>query len=123
MRVFRITTPLVFAILLTSMAFSLDVSGRWTGKTADDHDIVLTLKSDKDKVSGSMAGADGTTEYPLQDVKLESDNLTFSVEVEYQGSPIKLLAIAKLATDQIRLHLETADGSWTSEAMLSRGAK
>ena len=123
MRVFRFAAPVVAALLLTSLAFSLDVTGTWKGKTADDHDVVLTLKSEGANVSGSMTSADGKSEYPLQDVKSDGDKLAFSVEVEYQGSPIKILGTANVAGDQIRLHLETADSSWSSEATLSREAK
>ena len=112
-----------FAILvLTTLAFGLDLTGKWIGKTEDGHDVVLTLKTGP-QVSGTLLGADGKTEYPLQDVKSDGENLAFAVDIQWQGSPLRILAKGKTATDQIQLHLETEDASWSSNANLSREAK
>lgn len=110
-------------LTFTSLAFGLDLTGKWTGTSPDGYPLVLTLKGEAAQVSGTLLGADGKTEYPIKDTKLDGDVLSFSVDTEYQGGPIKLLAKAKLGTDQILLHIETADGSWTADAPLNRGAK
>ena len=70
-----------------------------------------------------MLGADGKTEYPIKDTKLDGDVLSFTVDSEYQGAPIKLIAKAKIGADQILLHIETADGNWSADAPLKRDAK
>jgi hypothetical protein len=53
---------LIFAF--TSLAFGLDLTGKWTGTSGDGYPLVLTLKGEAAQVSGSMLGADGKTEYP-----------------------------------------------------------
>jgi hypothetical protein len=106
-----------------SAVFGLDLNGKWTGTSPDGYPLVLTLKSDAAEVSGTMLGADGKTEYPLKDVKLDADVLSFTVDSEYQGGPVKLIAKARIGVEQILLHIETADGNWSADAALSREAK
>jgi hypothetical protein len=106
-----------------SAVFGLDLNGKWTGTSPDGYPLVLTLKSDAAEVSGTLLGADGKTEYPLKDVKLDADVLSFTVDSEYQGGPIKLIAKARIGVEQILLHIETADGNWSADAALSREAK
>lgn len=113
---------LVF-LACASAVFGLDLNGKWTGTSGDGYPLVLTLKSDAAQLSGTMLGADGKTEYTLKDVKLDADVLSFTVDSEYQGGPIKLIAKARIGTDQIQLHIETADGNWSADAPLSREAK
>jgi hypothetical protein len=114
----------VLAVLaLTSLAFGLDLTGKWTGTSPDGYPLVLTLKGEAAQATGSMLGADGKTEYPLKDVKLDGDVLSFTVDSEYQGAPIKLLAKAKIGADELLFHIETADGSWSADAPLKREAK
>jgi hypothetical protein len=116
-------SAVLVVLACTSAVFGLDLTGKWTGTSPDGYPLVLTLKSDAAQVSGTMLGADGKTEYPLKDAKLDGDVLSFTVDSEYQGGPIKLIAKARVGTDQILLHIETADGSWSADAPLTREAK
>jgi len=110
-------------LAFTSLVFGLDLTGKWTGKSGDGYPLVLTLKSEAAQVSGTMLAADGKTEYPLKDVKLDGEMLSFTVDSEWQGSTVKLIAKAKVAADQIQLHIETDNGYWSADATLSREAK
>jgi hypothetical protein len=110
-------------LTFTSLVFGLDLTGKWTGKSGDGYPLVLTLKSEAAQVSGTMLAADGKTECPLKDVKLDEDMLSFTVDSEWQGSTVKLIAKAKVAADQIQLHIETDNGYWSADATLSREAK
>jgi hypothetical protein len=49
--------------------------------------------------------------------------LSFTVDTEYQGAPIKLLAKAKVGADQLEFHVETSDGAWSADAALKREVK
>jgi len=113
-------TAFLVVLAFTSAAFGLDLTGKWTGTSPDGYPLVLTLKGEATQVSGTLLGADGKTEYPIKDTKLDGDVLSFTVDSEYQGGPIKLLAKAKLGEEQILLHIETADGSWSADAPLNR---
>jgi hypothetical protein len=110
-------------LAFTSLAFGLDLTGKWTGTSGDGYPLVLTLKGEAAQVSGTMLAADGKTEYPIKDVKLDGDLVSFTVDSEYQGTPIKLLAKAKVGADEIQFHIETADGSWSADAALKRDTK
>jgi len=114
---------LLAVLAFTSLALGLDLTGKWTGTSPDGYPLVLTLKGEAAQVSGTLLSADGKTEYPLKDTKLDGDVLSFTVDAEYQGGPIKLIAKARVAADQILLHIETADGSWSADAALNREAK
>ena len=93
------------------------------GTSGDGYPLVLTLKGEAAQISGTMLGADGKSEYPIKDTKLDGDVLSFTVDAEYQGGPIKLIAKARVGAGQILLHIETADGSWSADAPLNRETK
>jgi hypothetical protein len=123
MRKTHFIASVLVVLTCASAVFGLDLNGKWTGTSPDGYPLVLTLKSDAAEVSGTLLGADGKTEYPLKDVKLDADVLSFTVDSEYQGGPIKLIAKARIGVEQILLHIETADGNWSADAALSREAK
>lgn len=110
-------------LVFSSLAFGLDLTGKWIGTSPDGYPLVLTLKGEAAQVTGTMLAADGKTEYPIKDTKLDGDLLSFTVDSEYQGAPIRLLAKAKIGADQLLFHIETADGAWSADAPLKREAK
>lgn len=111
---------LVAAICVSTLALAADLTGTWAGKTADGYDVVLNLKSEGKQLSGTLLDADGKTEYPLKDVQSDGDKLAFIVDIQWQGSPLRILAKATTSAEQIQLHLETEDASWGSDATLTR---
>jgi len=114
----------VAAVLaFATLAFGMDLTGKWIGTSPDGYPLVLTLKGEAAQATGSMLGTDGKTEYPIKDVKLDRDVLSFTVDSEYQGGPVKLLAKAKIGADQLQFHVETADGAWSADAPLKREVK
>lgn len=114
---------LLAAICASTFAFAADLTGKWTGKTADGYDVVLTLKSENKQLSGTLLDADGKTEYPIKDVKSDGDNLAFIVDIQWQGSPLRILAKGTTSAEEIQLHLETEDASWGSDTTLTRETK
>jgi hypothetical protein len=115
-----VAATVLVLLAFTCLAFGLDLCGKWTGKSGDGYPLVLTLKSEGAQISGTMLGADGKTEYPLKDTKLDGENLSFTVDSEWQGSPVQLTAKAKVAADQIQLHIEADNGYWSADATLVR---
>ena len=114
---------LLAAICISTLAFGADLTGKWTGKTADGYDVVLNLKSENKQLSGTLLDADGKTEYPIKDVQSNGDNLAFIVDIQWQGSPLRILAKGTTSAEQIQLHLETEDASWGSDTTLTRETK
>lgn len=119
MRRSRLSGFLILCTLVTTSVFASDVSGKWVGKTTDGYDVVLTLKSTNQQLSGTLLDAEGKTEYPLKEVALDGENLAFVVDIQYQGNPLRVIAKGKTAPEQIQLHLETQDGSWSSDTTLA----
>src|ERR1039457_3415318 len=103
---------LVFAAIVSLLA-AADISGKWKGPLdGGEGEIQLTLKVDGDALSGTMSGADGKP-YPLKG-KLDGDKISFTVESEYQGTPIKLAVNGTVAGEEMKLNVATTDGAWSS---------
>ena len=123
MRKDRLLGTVLVVLALASVVFGLDLTGKWTGKSGDGYQMEFTLKSDGAQVSGTMLASDGKTQYPLKDAKLDGENLSFTVDSEWQGNPVKLIGKAKVAADEIQLHMESDNGYWSTDVKLGREAK
>src|SRR4029077_15545083 len=62
-------------VAFTSVAFGLDLTGKWIGTSPDGYPLVLTLKGEAAQVSGTMLSADGKTEYPIKDANVDGDEI------------------------------------------------
>ena len=51
----------------------------------------------------------------IKDGKLQGDNVTFWITIDYQGSPVKLVYKGKVAGDEIKFEFGTEDGSWGTQ--------
>ena len=123
MRISRWTLSLLLAVLLPSLLFGADVSGKWRGPMrSGDGEAVLTLKSDNNTVTGSMLGVDGK-EHPIVDGKLEGDNISLTVVTEWQGNPMKLFVKGKVSGDQMQINIAADNGFWSTDATVKRETK
>ena len=84
MRLARIAVSVALLGILTSLLFAADVSGKWSGKDGEGPDWVFNFKAEGGTLTGTMVGADGK-ERPINEGKLEGDDLSFSVDSEWQG--------------------------------------
>jgi hypothetical protein len=108
--------------VLTSLLMAADISGKWSGKGEEGPEWVFNFKAEGAKLTGTMVGADGK-ERPINDGKLEGDNLSFSVDSEWQGNAIKLVMKGKVAGDKINLRVDTDDSAWGTDMVLARASK
>lgn len=105
---------------LVSIAFAAtDITGQWKGASDQGPEFTFNFKMDGTKLTGSMLSMEGK-ELPIEDAKLEGDNVSFSVNSEWQGQPIKLVAKGKIAADAIQLSIGTEDGAWGTDVDLKR---
>jgi hypothetical protein len=103
---------LVFAAFVSLVA-AADVSGKWKGPLdGGEGEIQFTFKVEADALSGTMSGADGKA-FPLKG-KLDGDKISFTVESEYQGTPVKLVLNGTVSGEEMKLTVGTADGAWSS---------
>jgi autotransporter translocation and assembly factor TamB len=121
MRVSRLTFFFTLFGCLTSLLWAADVTGKWTADSEDGPAWVFNLKSDSGKVTGTMQGSDGK-DRPVNEGKLEGDDISFSVESEWQGDPITLVFKGKISGDEMQLRVDTKDGDWGTD-LTARRAK
>jgi len=122
MRIWRILGLVFFVGAVASVLLAADISGKWAGKSEQGPDWVFNFKADGNKVTGTMQGADGK-ERPINDGKLEGDALSFSVDSEWQGQAIKLVMKGKVSGEKIELRVDTEDGAWGTDLVLTRSSK
>ncbi len=122
MRASRIVLSAVLLGVLTSLLFAADVNGKWSGKPEEGPEWVFNFKADGAKLTGTMVGADGK-ERAINDGKLGGDDLSFSVDSEWQGTAIKLVMKGKVAGEKINLRVDTDDGAWGTDLVLARAPK
>ena len=122
MRFWRALGLIFFVGVVTSVLVAADISGKWAGKGEQGPGWVFNFKADGSKVTGTMQGADGK-ERPINDGKLEGDTLSFSVNSEWQGQAIKLVMKGKVSGEKIELRVDTEDGAWGTDLVLTRSTQ
>ncbi len=89
--------------MLTVSAFAAGADGTWTGTLATpngDFAQVFKLKTDGDKLTGTMTGPDGT-DIAISDGKIDGNNISFSVNLDFGGNSITLNYKGVVSEDQI----------------------
>jgi len=122
MRFWRALGLIFFVGAVTSVLLAADISGKWAGKGEQGPEWVFNFKADGSNVTGTMQGADGK-ERPINDGKLEGDTLSFSVNSEWQGQAIKLVMKGRVSGEKIELRVDTEDGAWGTDLVLTRSSK
>ncbi len=122
MRSFRILGLIVLIAGATSLLYAADISGKWSGQGDQGPAWVFNFKVAGSAVTGTMQSGDDK-ERPISDGKLAGDDLSFTVNSEWQGNPIKLVMKGKVAGEKIELRVDTDDGAWGTDVTLTRAAK
>jgi hypothetical protein len=93
--------------LFSAAALATDLTGKWSGTITDPggigHELTLTLKSEGDKVTGSvMGGPPNGEKQRISNGKLEGDQLTFVIKtLGPQGEAVNLPYSGKVSGDRI----------------------
>ena len=99
---------IAIALLLVSAAFAADVDGKWTGSMDTPNGAVpvgFTFKADGAKLDGTTVGPDGK-DVKIADGKVDGNNITFSVTIDFQGMPIMLNYKGAVAKDEIKFVID-----------------
>jgi hypothetical protein len=114
----RLTCLLFLATILPLWA--ADVTGKWKGQMGEgSREVVLQLKSEGTKVSGTMSGPNGEPR-PITQGELNGDNITLTVASEWQGSPVKLLVKGRVTGNEMKLTVESEGGDWSTELVVKK---
>jgi hypothetical protein len=106
---------LVLLLSLTAVMTAAEVTGKWKGPIeGTEHEAVFTLKAEGSDITGTMAGPEG------KDFPLKGENISFAVDSEWQGSPVKLLLKGTVAGDEMKLEIATEGGEWSSTITAKR---
>jgi hypothetical protein len=93
-------------LLIAGFAFGADVDGKWTGSIAgmdgNNINIGYTFKADGTTLTGTTSGPDGK-EIAIKDGKINGNNITFSVSLDFGGQEMKIDYKGVVAPDQIKL--------------------
>ena len=119
MRISRLIICFAMLGCLTSVLWAADVTGKWNAQSDNGPSWVLNLKSDGGTVTGTVQGRDGK-ERPLKEGKLEGNEISFSVDSEYQGDAITLVFKGKVSGDEMQLRVDTKDGNWGTDLVAKR---
>ncbi len=95
---------LLIAFMLTVPVFAADVNGKWSG-TVDtpggQFPVNFTFTSDGAMLAGSQAGPDGS-EIPIKDGKIDGNNISFSITLDFGGMPFELSYKGIVSPEQIQ---------------------
>jgi hypothetical protein len=101
----RFKTLAIGLLLLAGSAWAADVDGKWTGSISTpngDFPQAFTFKADGAKLSGSTTGIDGM-EVALSDGKIDGENISFVVKMDFMGMPLTLSYKGVVSADQIKI--------------------
>jgi hypothetical protein len=100
-------------LLLAGLASAADLTGAWKGAFSfNDQSVPLTLDlKGATQITGTITGfPSGVTE--IKDGKLDGENLSFWVMIQYEGMPVKLVYKGKVVGSEIQFNFGTEDGAW-----------
>jgi hypothetical protein len=100
-------TLIILALLATS-AFAADVDGKWSGSMTTpggDVNVGFTFKADGAALTGTTTGPDGM-DVKITDGKLDGNNVSFTVNLDFGGMPLVLNYKGVLAGTQIKFTID-----------------
>jgi hypothetical protein len=118
----RIATLTGLCLMLASLLFSADATGKWKG-TLDAggaiHELTFDLKATGDTLTGAVSGLKEQAS-EIKDGNVQGDTVSFWAMGEYQGQPLKLVFKGQVSESEIRFTMGLDDGSWSSEIIVKK---
>jgi hypothetical protein len=101
-------------LLVAGYALAADIDGKWTGQMAggmggDPMTLSYTFKASGSTLAGTSLGPDGK-EIPIKNGKIEGNNISFQVAVDFGGNEMKFDYKGVLSGDQIKLTFSMGGG-------------
>jgi hypothetical protein len=113
----RIVTVAGLVLLIAMLLPAADVTGTWKGSfefNGQDVPLTFVMKTAEGVVTGTVDGLP-TPNAEIKEGKIDGDDLSFSLNIDYQGNPVKLVVKGKVDGDQIKFDMGTDDGAWSTQ--------
>jgi hypothetical protein len=101
-------------LLVSAMtALAADVTGKWVaqvpGRDGQTRETTFNFKAEGDKLTGTMSGFRGQ-ELQITDGKINGDEISFSVVIEFQGEKRTMHYTGKVSGNELRLKRDSPRG-------------
>jgi hypothetical protein len=99
---------LVLVLLVAGSALAADVDGKWSGSMntpGGDVNVGFTFKADGATLTGTTTGPDGM-DVKITDGKLDGNNISFTVNLDFGGMPLVLNYKGVLSSGQIKFTID-----------------
>jgi hypothetical protein len=97
--------------LFATGLFAADVTGKWSaemqGRDGQKRVQTFNLKSEGDKLTGTVSSPMG--ERQIVDGKVAGDDVSFAVEVEFNGEKRKIQYTGKIVGDELKMKSGTGE--------------
>ncbi len=103
-------------------AFAADIAGNWKGTAEGPNgkmERTFSFKVDGNQLTGETA-SEMLGKSKIEDGKIDGDNLSFSVKVNFQGQDLKILYQGKVSGSQLKLNVRSEDGSFSTDYVAER---
>ncbi|HXG67305.1 MAG TPA: hypothetical protein VNO70_19535 [Blastocatellia bacterium] len=117
----KLVIRLIPVIWITVTAFAqnnVNVAGKWDltlESPAGTRQMLLTIKQEGDKLSGTMKGTRG--DQALDSINVKGDEINFAVTIQYQGQPMVIKYAGKVEKDSMKGEADfggLATGAWSA---------
>ena len=118
-------TMLLALVILTAISMSAqkpsDLVGTWVGTATvegepEPNELTLVLELEDGKLAGKMTDQYGSmNETPVDEISLEQDVLSFSVQAEFPDGAIKVVFKLKITGDSMEGELTVPDMGMTGK--------
>ncbi len=105
-------------------AMAADVSGKWKGTAETPNGTIertFLFKVDGDKLTGETE-SQLMGKSTITDGKVDGDNITFTINVNFQGNEMKLNYKGVVAGDQIKFTVDVPNAGQTIEYTAKRSS-
>jgi hypothetical protein len=109
-------------LILAGVAQAADVTGKWVaevpGRDGQTRQTTFNLKSEGDKLTGTVSGRQGDN--AIADGKVKGAEISFDVSVSAQGNPMKIDYTGTVAGDEIKFKRHREGSEQTVEFTAKR---
>jgi hypothetical protein len=108
--------------IVTTVLLAADISGKWKGAFAGgdrEREITFDFAVKGEALTGTVNGMlDRALE--IKDGKIQGDTVTFWIQSEYQGQPVKLVYKGQVSGNEIRFRMGNEEGPWGTDLVAKK---